>query len=112
VAGWLVDEPIDLPDDSEVDLIVVDQGDDLDDMGGTGCAAWPRHRTRLERGEGIPAEQVIEEVAAAPVVRRRYHVIVAPRAAGQLERITDWWRSIGPERPISLPTSLVLRSRG
>ena len=32
-------------------------------------------------------------------MRRRYHVIVAPRAAGQLEHITGWWSINRPEVP-------------
>jgi hypothetical protein len=59
----LVDEPIDLPDGSEVDLIVVDDGDDLDDVERDRLhAALAEAGDEVERGEGIPAEQVIERL--------------------------------------------------
>ena len=63
-AGRLViDDPVDLPDGSEVELAVVDTGDDLDE-----AERERLHATLLEaqgeidRGEGIPAEQVIERL--------------------------------------------------
>ena len=63
----LVDEPIDLPDGSEVDLIVVDEGDDLDDverdrLHAALAEAGAEAGDEVERGEGIPAEQVIERL--------------------------------------------------
>jgi len=67
-AGRLVvDEPIDLPDDSEVDLLIVDAGDDLDDVERERLhAALAQALEEVERGEGIPAEQVIESLRRRP----------------------------------------------
>jgi hypothetical protein len=56
----LVDEPIDLPDGCEVALAVVDDGDDLDDddrarLHDAICAG----QAEMDRGEGIPAREVV-----------------------------------------------------
>ena len=57
----VIDEPLNLPEGSEVDLIVVDPGDDLDDdererLHATLVVA----REEIERGEGVAAEDLIE----------------------------------------------------
>ena len=61
----IVDEPIDLPDGSEVALAVIDDGDDLDDEDRARLhAAIDRGRAQLDRGEGIPASEVIAALRA------------------------------------------------
>ena len=57
----VIDEPLNLPEGSEVDLIVVDPGDDLGDgererLHATLVVA----REEIERGEGVAAEDLIE----------------------------------------------------
>lgn len=63
-AGRLViDEPVDLPDGSEVELAVVDPGDDLDDSERERLhAALVEAQGEIERGEGLPAERVVERL--------------------------------------------------
>ena len=63
-AGRLViDDPVDLPDGSEVELAVVDAGDDLDGAERERLhAALLEAQAEIDRGEGIPAEQVIERL--------------------------------------------------
>lgn len=60
-AGRLViDDPVDLPDGSEVELAVIDAGDDLDEGERERLhAALLETQGEVDRGEGIPAEQVI-----------------------------------------------------
>jgi hypothetical protein len=56
----LVDEPVDLPDGSEVALAVVDEGDDLDDEDRARLhEAILRGQAELDEGQGIPASDVI-----------------------------------------------------
>ena len=63
-AGRLViDEPVDLPDGSEVQLNVVDPGDDLDDAERERLhAALLDAQAQTDRGEGIPADDVVERL--------------------------------------------------
>ena len=57
----VIDEPLNLPEGSEVDLIVVDPGDDLDDDERERLhAALVVAREEIERGEGVAAEDLIE----------------------------------------------------
>ena len=59
----LVDEPIDLPDGTEVELAVVDPGDDLEDAERERLhAALLEAQEEIDRGQGIPAERVIERL--------------------------------------------------
>jgi hypothetical protein len=61
----IVDEPIDLPDGSEVALSVVEEGDDLDDEDRARLhAAIRAGQAELDRGEGIPAADVIARLRA------------------------------------------------
>lgn len=63
-----VDEPVDLPDDAEVTLVIIegrppDDGDELDDEERERLhAALDRADAQCERGEGIPAEQFLAEM--------------------------------------------------
>lgn len=51
------------PDGSEVELAVVDSGDDLDESGRERLhAALLEAQDEIDRGEGIPAERVIERL--------------------------------------------------
>jgi hypothetical protein len=65
-AGRLVlDEPVDLPEGTIVELMPVDQGDDLDDEDRARLhAALERSQQDFLAGRGIPAEQVIAELRA------------------------------------------------
>jgi hypothetical protein len=65
-AGRLVlDEPVDLPDGTVVDLMPVDQGDDLDDEDRARLhAALDRSQEDFLAGRGIPAEQVLAALQA------------------------------------------------
>jgi hypothetical protein len=60
-AGRLVlDEPVDLPEGTVVDLVPADQGDDLDDEDRARLhAALDRSHADFLAGRGIPAEQVV-----------------------------------------------------
>lgn len=62
-----VDEAVDLPENTEVELIAVpvDRGDDLDEE--ERCRlddALDEAAAELDRGEGIPAHRVLAEVRA------------------------------------------------
>jgi hypothetical protein len=63
-AGRLVlDEPVDLPEGTVVELLPVDQGDDLDDEDRARLhAALARSQADLLAGRGIPAEKVLAEL--------------------------------------------------
>jgi len=57
----VIDEALNLPEGSEVDLIVVDPGDDLDDDERARLhAALTVAQEEIERGEGVAAEDLIE----------------------------------------------------
>ena len=59
-----VDEPTDLPDDTEVELaLILDEGDDLDDDERARLHAALRiSEAEAERGEVYPLEQVLAEL--------------------------------------------------
>jgi hypothetical protein len=65
-AGRLVlDEPVDLPEGTVVELLPVDQGDDLDDDDRARLhAALARSQADFLAGRGIPADQVLAELRA------------------------------------------------
>lgn len=65
-AGRLqLDEPVDLPDGTVVELVPADQGDDLDDEDRARLhAALVRSQEDLLAGRGIPADQVMAELRA------------------------------------------------
>jgi len=57
----ILDEPVDLPDGSEVDLVPADEGDDLDDEDRARLhAALERSAEQFRAGPGIPADQVLD----------------------------------------------------
>jgi hypothetical protein len=61
----LVDEPVDLPDGSEVALTVVDEADDLDEEDRARLhAAILVGQAEIDRGEGIPAGDVVAALRA------------------------------------------------
>jgi hypothetical protein len=71
-AGRLVlDEPIDLPEGTIVDLVPVEQGDDLDDEDRARLhAALARSQEDFSAGRGILADQVLAELRAKANRRR------------------------------------------
>ena len=59
----IVEETIDLPDGAEVDLAVVDPGDDLDDLDRERLhAALRKAQLELETGNEIPAADALSRV--------------------------------------------------
>jgi hypothetical protein len=61
-----VDEPVDLPEGAQVELVIVDAEDGLDDDDRAQLhAAIDEAEAELERGEGIPVEKVLSEARAA-----------------------------------------------
>jgi hypothetical protein len=61
----LVDEPVDLPDGSEVALTVVDENDDLDDEDRARLhEALRAGQAEIDQGQGIPASGVIVALRA------------------------------------------------
>ena len=57
-----VDEPVDLPEGVQVELVIVDAEDGLDDDDRAQLhAAIDEAQAELARGEGIPVEQVVAE---------------------------------------------------
>lgn len=61
----VLDEPVELPDGTEVELVPADERDDLDDEERARLhAAIVESADQLDRGEGVPAEQVLAELRA------------------------------------------------
>jgi hypothetical protein len=61
----VLDEPVDLPEGTVVDLMPVDDGDDLDDDDRARLhAALDRSQRDFLAGKGIPAEEVLAELSA------------------------------------------------
>ena len=59
----VVDERVDLPDGTEVKLALVDDADDLDEEDRARLhAALDQAQDEIDRGEGIPANEVIAEL--------------------------------------------------
>lgn len=61
----IVDEPVELPENMEVELAIADAGDDLDAADRERLhAAIQRGAGQVERGEIVSAEQVLAELSA------------------------------------------------
>jgi hypothetical protein len=61
----ILDEPVDLPEGSEVDLVLADEQDDLDDADRARLhAALERGRAQLARGDVLGREEVAERLRA------------------------------------------------
>jgi hypothetical protein len=61
----VLDEPVDLPDGTEVDLVLADDGDDLDaDERERLHAALRRAAEQLARAEGIDASEALARLRA------------------------------------------------
>jgi hypothetical protein len=61
----LVDEPVDLPDGSEVELAVIDDGDDLDEEDRAQLHEAIRlAQAEMDEGKGIPANEVLAALRA------------------------------------------------
>jgi len=57
-----VDEPVDLPEGAQVELVIVDAEDGLDDADRASLhEALDEAQAEIDRGEGIPVDQVIAE---------------------------------------------------
>jgi hypothetical protein len=63
----ILDEPTDLPEDSVVELLPVDEGDDLDEADRTHLhASLRRSAEQFEAGLGIDAEEALGRLRAQP----------------------------------------------
>ena len=63
----ILDEPIDLPEGTEVELVPANDGDDLDDADRARLhAAITRSAEQFRSGRSIPAEKVLELLKADP----------------------------------------------
>ena len=63
----ILDEPVDLPEGTEVELVPVDDGDDLDDADRARLhAAITRSAQQFRSGRSIPAEKVLKLLKADP----------------------------------------------
>lgn len=61
----VLDEPVELPDGTEIELMPADERDDLDsDERARLHAAIAESCEELDRGEGVPAEDVLAELRA------------------------------------------------
>jgi hypothetical protein len=61
----VLDEPVDLPEGSEVDLVLADEQDDLDDEDRARLhAALDRAREQVRRGETLTKEEVLARLHA------------------------------------------------
>ncbi len=59
----VLDEPVDLPDGTEVELVPADDGDDLDDADRARLhASLRRSVEQFDRGQGIPAEEALRRL--------------------------------------------------
>ena len=59
----VVDEGVDLPDGTQVKLALVDDADELDDEDRARLhAALDASQAEIDRGEGVPASEVIAEL--------------------------------------------------
>ncbi|MCG8425565.1 MAG: hypothetical protein MJE77_47405 [Proteobacteria bacterium] len=59
----VLDEPVDLPDGTEVELVPVDDGDDLDDADRARLhASLRRAADQFANGQGIPAEDALRRL--------------------------------------------------
>lgn len=59
----ILDEPVDLPDGCEVDLVPADEGDALDDEDRARLhAALERSAEQFRNGRGIPADEVLRRL--------------------------------------------------
>jgi hypothetical protein len=62
----VLDEPVDLPEGSEVDLLPVDDGDHLDDADRARLhAALDRAEAQLAAGQSVPAAEVLRRLGIA-----------------------------------------------
>ena len=63
----LMDEPVDLPDGTEVELVPANDGDDLDDEDRARLhAAITRSAEQFRAGRGVAAEEVLRGLGSAP----------------------------------------------
>jgi hypothetical protein len=61
----VVEDTIDLPDDTELRLLVVDDGDELDDEDRARLhAAIEESQAQIDRGETVPLDQVLADLRA------------------------------------------------
>ena len=68
----ILDEPVDLPDGTEIDLVPADEGDDLDEAERTRLhQALRRSAKQLRSGENTTAKKVLAELGSRTRLRRR-----------------------------------------
>lgn len=59
----VLDEPIDLPEGSEIDLVPADDGDSLDDADRARLhAALERSMAQVRAGQGVPADEALKRL--------------------------------------------------
>ena len=74
----MLNEPVDLPEGTVVDLMPIDEGDDLDDEDRARLhAALDRSQRDFLAGKGIPAEQVLAELCAPTRCQRLFGGVVS-----------------------------------
>lgn len=58
-----LDEPVDLPDGTEVDLVLADNGDSLDEEDRARLhAALDRSAAQFQAGQGVPADEALRQI--------------------------------------------------
>jgi len=68
----VLDEPVDLPEGTEVELVPADEGDGLDDADRARLhEALRRSSDQFRAGEGISADELLTELGARQSHRRR-----------------------------------------
>src|SRR6266849_84181 len=86
----LLDEPVDLPEGTEVELVPVDEGEGLDDADRARLhEALRRSADECEEG----ARRAWRSPASTPPSRalKRYRVDVSPEARLHVRTIQAWW---------------------
>jgi len=67
----VLDEPVDLPEGTEIDLVPVDEGDDLDDADRARLhQALRRSADQFRAGQATSAKAVLVELGRRPRLRR------------------------------------------
>src|SRR5439155_4553701 len=94
----LLDEPVDLPEGTEVELVPADEGEGLDDADRARLhEALRRSADQFRAGQGTSAKKVLAELGAhRPRLPRRerlkrYRVDVSSEARLHVRAIQAWW---------------------
>jgi len=88
----IVDEPTDIPEGTELDLVIDDAGDSLDEAERAALhAAIGQAWASFQEGKGgSPPTSWLTWPSAEPSVAMQ--VVVAARAEAQIRTINAWWR--------------------